>query len=952
MMTQHETPIPESKYPPLTDQQLRRSIYIAILLTILLPPFVGGSIMGLVGFYPLPEFYLIFFSYSGPYVLAVLLPGLALAPRAYRFITNLPQLEHTEASSTAQRVFSRLPWYLLGSVTLYSIGGALSADYSLESMGVRDYSLREHLYNQFGLIPVVLITVFPIFFFFIDRLGLYLGPRGISIIAIPLWMKMLMLGIVTPLLIDSLLIGYYYNRTGYFQWETLGLWLSLLILAAGGTWLAWRSLRQGLMPIEMFLAARDGSLSERASANLKPLSLDELGVFTARTGELLSTQQQLSTDLQHTQFLADSVIESAGALVVVLDKDGRIIRFNQACEKLSGFSFAEVEGEFPWETVLPPEDAESIRENAFETLAHNPQAMSGRFTNYWLTKAGERALIEWVNSVLVNDQGRMEHMISVGTDITQRKHEEEALEQSEARLNEAQRIAKVGSWELDLANNHLIWSDEIFNIFEIDKIQFGASYEAFLNGIHPDDRDRVNQTYTDSLDNRQPYEIAHRLQMNDGRIKYVRESCKSFFDDDGKPLRSVGTVQDISELHQVEEELRRHRDHLEEVVLERTAEMREAQNKAERANAAKSEFLSRMSHELRTPLNAVLGFGQLLEMDAESKLNESQAENVTAILTAGNHLLELVNEVLDLSRIENGQLEVSMKPIALTPVIEACIAQLAPLAEARSISTKMESKADCTIMADPMRLKEVLLNLLSNAIKYNSEGGSIQLSCTPIGDDRLRISVQDTGRGISTDALPRLFRPFERMESAYDGIEGAGIGLALSKKLVNAMHGDIGVESIPGEGSTFWFELPLVAKTSKAATTSGNGRHKILYIEDNLSNLRLVKSIVATHTDIELLDALCAEDGLKIAEDQHPDLILLDINLPGMDGFEALKQLQTNPLTCDIPVVAVTANAMTNDVEHGEAAGFVEYLTKPIDIPRFLNLLDQYLPNNVGDKHE
>ena len=365
MMSQQETPIPESKYAPLTDQQLRRSIYIAILLTILLPPFVGGSIMGLVGFYPLPEFYLIFFSYSGPYVLAVLLAGLALVPRAYRFILNLTQLDHALASSSAQRVFSRLPWYLFGAVTLYSIGGALSADYSLESMGVRDYSLREHLYNQFGIIPVVLITVFPIFFYFIDRLGHYLGPRGISIIAIPLWMKVLMLGIVTPLLIDSLLIGYYYNRTGYFQWETLGLWASLVILAAGGTWLVWRSLKQGLTPLEMFIESRDGSLSERVDINLKPLSLDELGVLTARTSELLSTQQQLSVDLQHTQFLADSVIDSAGALVLVMDSEGRIIRFNQACEKLSGFSFAEVEGEFPWETVLPPEDAESIRENAF-----------------------------------------------------------------------------------------------------------------------------------------------------------------------------------------------------------------------------------------------------------------------------------------------------------------------------------------------------------------------------------------------------------------------------------------------------------------------------------------------------------------------------------------------------------------------------------------------------------
>jgi PAS domain S-box-containing protein len=914
-MTTHQPPLPKSSYPPLTDPQLQRSIYVAILMIILLPPFVGGTLMGLVGFYPLPEFYLVFFSYPGLYVFTALLSGLALAPRAYRFIVNLTQLDHAVATSTAQRVFSHLPWYLFAAVALYSVVGALSADYSLEAMGVRQYSLREHLYNQFGLIPVVLITVFPIFFYFIDRLGRYLGPRGITVTTIPLWIKIVILGIVTPLLVDSLLIGYYYNRTGYFQLETAMLWISLLVLAAAGTWLAWRSLLLGISPLEMFMATRSTSIS------------------------------------QHDKLL---------------------------------------------------------------------------------------------------------------------------LEQSEARLNEAQHIAKIGSWELDLSNNHLIWSDEIFNIFEIDKTQFAASYEAFLDGIHPDDRDMVTQAYSDSLVNQAPYEIVYRLKMRDGRIKHIRENYKSFFDADGKPIRSVGTVQDINELHKTERELRHHHKHLEELVHERTTQLKHqnqrnelilgttadgffaadqdgrmidinpafcrmlgysnkellqlsipdvegnenpqevaahitkvftdghdrfdtchrckdgslidveisvnlvelgsekifyafvrdiaerklsekrlmaARDEAECANAAKSEFLSRMSHELRTPLNAILGFGQLLAIETEHPLNKQQSQDVHEILNAGNHLLELVNEVLDLSRIESGHLSVNLESVSIAPIIEACVAQLTPLASASDINTTIELKKQYAVIADQMRLKEVLLNLLSNAIKYNCKGGSIHLSCAPIGNTRLRISVRDTGRGIAANALPRLFKPFERMESAYDGIEGTGVGLALSKKLLDAMHGDTGVQSVLGEGSTFWFELPLAENATletevnpDAVTTSNDDCRKILYVEDKPSNQRLIQTVLATRNDIMLLDAANAEAGLDILANQHVDLILLDINLPGMDGFEALEKLKNNSNTRDIPVIALTANAMSGDIERGKAAGFVEYLTKPIDIARFLNLLDDCLP--------
>ncbi len=527
---------------------------------------------------------------------------------------------------------------------------------------------------------------------------------------------------------------------------------------------------------------------------------------------------------------------------------------------------------------------------------------------------------------------------------------QKALQISAERLNEAQRTAKVGSWELNLLTGELFWTDEIFRLFEIDKNQFGATYEAFLHAIHPDDRDSVNQAYTDSLANRMPYEITHRLLMKDGRIKWVQERCSSDFDAEGKPIMSAGTVQDVTGLMQTELALKQLNEELEQRVEQRTELLLAAKEEADRANNAKSEFLSRMSHELRTPMNAIMGFSQLLETDQEHPLTPDQLDNIHEIRHAGQHLLELINEVLDLARIESGRIDLSLEPVEVPVLIDECVALLQPMVAGQQIELTLDTGNACTVQADRLRLRQVLLNLLSNAVKYNRKGGSVQIACRPVQEGIVRIMVSDSGRGISADALPRLFKPFERMESAYDGIEGTGIGLALSKRLVEAMDGAIGVESVVGEGSVFWADLPVpVAEAAVGAPSASDGAEAarntyatvrtLLYVEDNPANLRLVQKIISTQTGLKLLDARSAELGLEIARTQQPDLILLDINLPGMDGFEALRHLQNDPATSGIPVVAVSANAMERDVKKGLAAGFVDYLTKPLDIPKLLTLL-------------
>ncbi|MEQ1659605.1 MAG: ATP-binding protein, partial [Hylemonella sp.] len=373
--------------------------------------------------------------------------------------------------------------------------------------------------------------------------------------------------------------------------------------------------------------------------------------------------------------------------------------------------------------------------------------------------------------------------------------------------------------------------------------------------------------------------------------------------------------------------------------------------------AATSEVLSRMSHELRTPLNAILGFAQLLQLPDDHPLSAQQAGNVREIHHAGELLLGLVNEVLDLARIESGRLEISLGPVALCAEIERCAAQIEPAARARGIQPTLQLQAPCTVLADPQRLRQVLLNLLSNAVKYNRECGRIEVECAPAAQQRVRVSVRDSGPGLSVEQQARLFRPFERLESAYEGIEGAGIGLALAKQLVEGMQGRIGVDSVPGEGSCFWFELPLAtvaapddtsAPAADVTASPPGGKRTVLYVEDSPANLRLVQKILSKRADIELLVANNAEDGLVLAGRVRPALILLDLNLPGMDGFEALQRLRADPATRAIPVIAVSANAMKRDIERGRAAGFQDYLVKPINVRDLFATIDTHLTSSRG----
>lgn len=387
-------------------------------------------------------------------------------------------------------------------------------------------------------------------------------------------------------------------------------------------------------------------------------------------------------------------------------------------------------------------------------------------------------------------------------------------------------------------------------------------------------------------------------------------------------------------------------------VIERTSTettLHEAKDEAERANVAKSDFLSRMSHELRTPLNAILGFGQLLENDLRGP---EDAEGVQHILKAGRHLLGLINEVLDIASIEAGRLAVSINPVDAGDILAETIALVRPLAARRKIKIVAPQLAQ-QILADEQRLKQVFLNLLSNAIKYNRESGRVTVTAAETPESRLRIEVSDTGAGIAPHDLEKLFIPFERLAAERTDIEGAGLGLAVSQRLVVLMGGVIGVESTVGEGSTFWIELPLapsVAAASEPATVTASAKAMlpgqaatVLCIEDNPSNLLLIKRIFAQRPGLELLAATDGRQGLELARTHHPDLILLDVNLPDMDGHEVLVRLRSEPGSDAIPVIVISADATAGQINRLTNAGASEYITKPLDVRVLLGALDRAL---------
>ncbi|MFP4160587.1 MAG: ATP-binding protein [Ectothiorhodospira sp.] len=667
----------------------------------------------------------------------------------------------------------------------------------------------------------------------------------------------------------------------------------------------------------------------------------------------------MSTD-QPPRALVKAITSAARDAIVMMDARGRIAFWNPAAESLLGYGADEVLGRDLHDCIAPTSCSQSMRQALEGFFREGRGASVGRSVEVQVEhRDGSTRLMELSLSAFSHEEGW--HAVGILRDLGERKRTEARL----LRLNEC--LAGLGPdyrenvtsitricgelLESDAAIYHRLEEGRLCALGTWQTPEDMPSEDApeghvcydMIRGVHGDlyavpDLTCTRYAHTDPYVQRYDLRayLGHVVRCGETPVGSLCVVFRSEYPPSEEDLRVVGILASALSAEEGRHQAVRQWMH--------------AKEEAERASRAKSEFLSRMSHELRTPMNAVLGFSQLLE--ADPGLEGEQRGHVREILRGGRHLLELINEVLDLSRVEAGRVELSMEPVPLADVLEECVGLLGPLAGEARVEIHVH-EVDAVLVADRTRLKQVLINLISNAIKYNHPGGWVQVYQGPAEGDRVRVQVRDTGPGIPAARREELFRPFSRLhENTHPGLEGTGIGLAISQRLVERMQGAIGYEAVETGGSCFWIELPrgeLCAAAPEApnpgagpASTPRKGARvfTILHVDDNPSNLRLVEQILTRRSSVRLLNAPSPGLGLELATVHCPDLIILDINMPGLNGYQVLEHLRGDPSTARIPVVALTANATQQDRERGRRAGFDDYLTKPLDLERFLGVVD------------
>jgi PAS domain S-box-containing protein len=794
-----------------------------------------------------------------------------------------------------------------------------------------------------------------------------------------------------------------------------------------------------------------------------------------------------------------NLVENINDVIYEINNQGIIIYVSPAIERMVGYKTEELIGKSIFSFIY-----EADRKSIIERLSTLEKREYSFLEYRFIKKSGQ---IGWVRSstTAIIENGKMVGGTGSLSDITERKLAEEALLKSEERLNYAQKMAKMGSWELNLITNEINWSENYYSLLELQPDSKEITNDYFVKMIHPEDLHLTDEMLQNANKNRSASSADFRIIMPNGQIKWIQDNVVPVYEGDTL-IALRGVIIDITNQKKTEKEINDLNVYLELKIIERTKqvadtnlsllkeieerthvekalseseksyrtvvenvkeiifqtnteghwlflnnsweevtgysvkeslghlfynwvhpedrqrnadlfkplimrekdycihkvryltkdggfrwievyarlglndkdeiigtygtlrditeskkadeELQKARLEAERANLAKSEFLSRMSHELRTPLNSILGFAQLLEM---GELIPGQQKSLDRILHSGKHLLSLINEVLDISRIEAGYIALSVEPVQLSTIIQEMIDIVQLLAEKRRITIKfiIGTTNHLFVKSDRQRLKQILLNLLNNSIKYNTLGGSVIIKTEMMGINKyginpIRISISDTGLGISPENISKLFIPFERIGAEITEIEGSGLGLAVVKKLMDAMGGDFGVTSTLGAGSTFWIELPisesqleLIDKTTSFKGFENiltNKKGTILYIEDNASNIELVEQIlISQRSGIRMITNINGRQAINSAIEYAPDLILLDLNLPDIHGSEVIKLLQAEVKTKAIPVVIISADGMQKQYQKLLTAGAKYYLSKPLDILKLLNVIDEFM---------
>jgi PAS domain S-box-containing protein len=651
--------------------------------------------------------------------------------------------------------------------------------------------------------------------------------------------------------------------------------------------------------------------------------------------------------------LQKAILNSANFSVIATDEKGIIQLFNAGAELMLGYAASDVVDQI---TPADISDPEELRARA-ATLSHDHAASIAPGFEALVFKAArgiediyeltyirkDRSRFPAIVSVtpLRTDQGPIIGYLLIATDNTARKDvEDKRLWAEESFQLMVESVSDCAIIMLDQDGRVKSWNTGAQRIKGYDAKEIIGQYKSCFYTPEDIDIHKPERALQEAAATGRFEDDGWRVRK-DGSTFWANVVITAIRDSSGT-LRGYATLErDMTERRRVE------------------AELNEAKATAEAANLAKSDFLSSMSHELRTPLNAILGFAQLMQSDSPAP-SPDQKVSIDQILQAGWYLLALINEVLDLSLIESGKMTLSPEPVSVGDVLSHCKSMMEPLAQKRGIALCFpEFDAPFFVLADCTRLQQVFVNLLSNAIKYNRLNGSVTVECVPQPRGQIRISVRDTGMGLTPEKLQQLYQPFNRLGQEAGVEQGTGIGLVVTKRLVEAMQGTLGVESRIDAGTTFWIELNAT-DASHIDFGDGNGishpsihandsipSRTVLYVEDNPANLKLVEMLVARRADLKLLTAGTGDLGIDLARAHQPDVILMDINLPGINGIKALALLRGDSTTADIPVVALSANASPRDIERGLTAGFMKYLTKPIKVDELMATLDLVLQGDL-----
>ena len=721
--------------------------------------------------------------------------------------------------------------------------------------------------------------------------------------------------------------------------------------------------KQGMSRCELKLKGKEGTV---IYGQLQSVTVDDA---EDREGLILSSiadgtvARQLGMEIQDAREYAENIVETVRKPLVVLDSDLKVLTANSSFYKTFEVTPEETIGKFIYDLGNRQWDIPQLR-LLFEDILPNDTVVEGYEVDRDFPGIGRRIVLLNARQICRKNIGS--HIILLAMeDITPRKRSEEALLKAGALQRAIFNSANFSSIATDAKG--------VIQIFNVGaERMLGYTAAEVMNTITPadisDPQEVIARARSLSIELETPITPGFDALVFKARrgiediyeLTYIRKDGSRF-----PAVVSVTALRDEQEaiigylLIGTDNTARKQADaekaRLDQVLQDKNVELENARFVAEKANLAKSDFLSSMSHELRTPLGAILGFAQLLESGSPEP-TPAQKRSVDQILKAGWYLLDLINEILDLALIESGKLSLSLEPVSLPEVLRECEVMVEPQAQQRGIRLAFTSfETAYFVNADRTRVKQLLINLLSNAIKYNRADGTVTVTCTLSPPDSIRISVRDTGGGLAPEQIAQLFQPFNRLGQEANVEEGTGIGLVVCKRLVELMGGAIGVDSTVGEGSVFWLDLKQTTEPQAAAHAAelalvaqaqahgGIQLHTLLYVEDNPANLMLVEDIIARRPDIRLLSARDAVSGIEIAHAAIPDVILMDINLPGISGLEALKILAEDPATAHIPVVALSANAIPRDIEKGLEAGFFRYLTKPIKVNQFMETLDMVL---------